>query len=210
KRLPFGIYRVLVKRPGFNPYTALLEIRSAVPLEHRVTMTIAALETQVTVSANETLFDLRQTTAVQRLGAETLAERAIALPGRALPDVVNTQPGWLLEANGVLHPRGSEYQTQYVVDGLPLTENRSPAFAPEIDADDVQRMTILTGGYPAEYGRKLGGVIEVITAGQARRGFHGDVGSSIGSFATKIGNATGEYTWPRTTLGIGGGMAATD
>jgi hypothetical protein len=45
---------------------------------------------------------------------------------------------------------------QYVIDGLPITDNRSPAFAPELDADDVHAMTILTGGYPAEYGRKLG------------------------------------------------------
>jgi len=80
-----------------------------------------------------------------------------ALPGRSLPDLVNTQPGWLLEANGILHPRGSEYQTQYGVDGLPLTDNRSPTFAPEVEADDVRSMNILTSGYPAEYGRKLGG-----------------------------------------------------
>ena len=88
-------------------------------------------------------------------------------------DLVNTQPGWLLEANGILHPRGSEYQTQYVVDGLPLTDNRSPAFAPELGAEDVHAMNILTGGYPAEYGRKLGGVIEVVTTAQSRHGFGG-------------------------------------
>ena len=63
-----------------------------------------------------------------------MQQRTTALPGRALADLVNTQPGWLLEANGILHPRGSEYQTQYVVDGLPLTDNRSPAFAPELGA----------------------------------------------------------------------------
>ena len=32
-------------------------------------------------------------------------------------------------------------------------------------------MNILTGGYPAEYGRKLGGVIEVVTAAQRRAWF---------------------------------------
>src|SRR3989475_7169747 len=128
--------------------------------------------TQVTDNVEEHWHDLHQSSTTNRIGAETLQHRTTALPGRSLPDLVNTQPGWLLEANGILHPRGSEYQTQYVVDGLPLTDNRSPAFASEIDADDVHAMTILTGGYPAEYGRKLGGVIEVVTAGSARRGFH--------------------------------------
>jgi len=37
-------------------------------------------------------------------------QRITALPGRSLADVVNTESGWLLEANGILHPRGSEYR----------------------------------------------------------------------------------------------------
>src|SRR5262249_60667798 len=105
------------------------------------------------------LIAAHDTTTSHRIGADALQRRSTALPGRSLPDLVSTQPGWLLEANGILHPRGSEYQTQYVVDGLPLTDNRSPAFAPEIDADDIHTIGVLTGGYPAEYGRKLGGVI---------------------------------------------------
>jgi hypothetical protein len=123
---------------------------------------------------------------------------------------VNTQPGWLLEANGILHPRGSEYQTQYVVDGLPLTDNRSPAFAPELDADAVHSMSILTGGYPAEYGRKLGGVIEVVTSGQARQGFHGRIAAAAGSFATGSGDIVGAYGGEETTIGVSAGVAATD
>jgi len=62
--------------------------------------------------------------------------------------LVNSQPGWLYEGNAVLHPRGSEYQTQFVVDGIPLTDNRSPSFGPAIDADDVQSLSIYTGGIP--------------------------------------------------------------
>ena len=76
---------------------------------------------------------------------------------------MNSQPGWLYEGNAVLHPRGSEYQTQLVVDGIPLTDNRSPSFGPEIEADDVQSMSIYTAGIPAEYGRKMGGVVEMVT-----------------------------------------------
>ena len=210
KRLPFGTYRVAVSREGFSPFITLIEVRSALPTDYQVTLSLAPLQTQVTVKPEDTLLDPHQTMTVNRIGADTLQQRTMALPGRSLPDLVNTQPGWLLEANGILHPRGSEYQTQYVIDGLPLTDNRSPAFAPEIDADDVHAMSILTGGYPAEYGRKLGGVIEVITAGQARRGFHGSVAVAAGSFATKSGDVTSAYSGERTTLSVSAGLAATD
>jgi outer membrane cobalamin receptor len=116
----------------------------------------------------------------------------------------------LLEANGVLHPRGSEYQTQYVIDGLPLTDNRSPSFAPELEADDVHSMNILTAGYPAEYGRKLGGVIEVVTSGDARQGLHGNFVASGGSFGTASGYGMVQYGWGRNTLSLSGNLAHTD
>ena len=210
KRLPFGTYRVAVVRPGFAGFAELVEIRSALPVVYPVVLALAALQAQVTVSAADTLLDRRQTSSEHRIGAETIEQRTTALPGRSLLDLVNTQPGWLLEANGILHPRGSEYQTQYVVDGLPLTDNRSPAFAPELGAEDVHGMNILTGGYPAEYGRKLGGVIEVVTATQTRHGFGGSASVSVGSFDAKSADAIGEYGWAKTTLSVAGGAAGTD
>ena len=114
-------------------------------------------------------------------------EQISAQPGRTLTDLVNDQPGWLYEANGILHPRGSEYDVQYVFDGLPLTQNRSPAFAPSLDPEDVESMRVLTAGFPAEYGRKLGGVIEVTTEKNAPSGLHGDLNVEGGSFASVSG-----------------------
>ena len=209
-RLPFGTYRIEVVRAGFAAFSALLEIRSPLPTEYRVTLGLAPVQTQVTVGADDTVLDRHRTSTLNHIGAEAVQQRITALPGRSLPDLVNTQPGWLLEANGILHPRGSEYQTQYVVDGLPLTDNRSPSFAPELEADEVHAMTVLTAGYPAEYGRKLGGVIEVVTTGNARQGFHGSLAGSIGSFTTATGYAMGEYGWGRNTVSVSGNVAHTN
>jgi hypothetical protein len=210
RRVPFGSYRVHVARAGFADASRVVEVRSALPANALVTMQLASVQANLTVSAEATLLDPHQPVAAHRIGAETLERRVTALPGRALPDLVNTQPGWLLEANGILHPRGSEYQTQYVVDGLPMTDNRSPAFAPELGADDVHAMTILTGGYPAEYGRKLGGVIEVLTTVPSRRGFGGSASGSIGSFETGGGDFIAEYGAEKSTLSVTAGMARTN
>jgi outer membrane cobalamin receptor len=210
KRLPFGQYVIAIDQPGFTPYDTHIEIDSVLPREYHITLTPAPVEAHVTVHAEDTLLDTHQTNAVNRVGAETLQQRITTLPGRSLGDVVNTEPGWLLEANGILHPRGSEYQVQYVVDGLPVTDNRSPSFAPELDADDVHSMNILTGGYPAEYGRKLGGVIEVVTAADVRKGLHGTAVASGGTFATATGGATAQYGWSHMLVGISGNAAHTD
>jgi hypothetical protein len=209
KRLPFGDYRIGINLPGFATYDALVEIDSVLPREYRITLTPAPVQAQVTVRAADTLLDTHQTSTINRVGSETLQSRITTLPGRSLADVVNTEPGWLLEANGILHPRGSEYQVQYVVDGLPITDNRSPAFAPELDADEVHSMSILTGGYPAEYGRKLGGVVEVVSAANPRQGFHGSALASAGNFSTAGGAAAAHYGWSRTLIGISGGATHT-
>jgi hypothetical protein len=210
KRLPYGSYQVIVTRDDFAPFSAVVEIRSALPTPYRVELSPASVQAQVTVRPEDTLLDPGQTSTSHRIGAETLRQRMTAAPGRSLTDLVNAQPGWLLEANGILHPRGSEYQTQYVIDGLPLTDNRSPAFAPEIGAGDVNGMNILTAGYPAEYGRKLGGVIEVVTGGETRRGFHGMFEGGVGSFATRGGDMTAAHSRGGTTVGLSAGGATTD
>jgi outer membrane cobalamin receptor len=210
KRLPFGMYSIRVARSGFAPAADLVEIRSAIPRDLRVTLSVAPIETAVTVNDTATLLDPHRAGTVNRIGVEALETRETARPGRSLLDLVNTQPGWLLEANGVLHPRGSEYQTQYVVDGIPLTENRSPAFSPEMEADDVQSMSIFTAGFPAEYGRKLGGVIEVITERDSRPGFHAKLSAYGGSFDSAGGSVTGQYGWEKNTLSLSGDAAHTD
>ena len=202
KRLTFGVYRIRVSHAGFASASQLVDVRSAIPKELRVTLGVAPIETTVVVSETATLLDPYRTGDVNRIGAATIANQLSTQPGRSLINIVDTQPGWLLEANGVLHPRGSEYQTQYIVDGMPLTENRSPAFAPELEANDVQSVQVLTAGYPAEYGRKLGGVIEVDTLQNGQPGFHGQATTYGGSFNTAGGDLSGQYGWGRNALGV--------
>ncbi len=210
KRLPFGLYSLRIQHDGFAPFSEIVEIRSAIPLEHHVTLGIASVETTVVVTDSGTLIDPHSTGANQHIGSDEIRDRPAGQPGRSIVDLVNAEPGWLLEANAVLHPRGSEYQTQYVVNGIPMTDNRSPSFAPEIEADDVQSMNVLTAGFPAEYGRKLGGIIEVTTARDTREGLHGKVVASGGSFDTADGYVMLQYGWGRNTLSLSGDAARTD
>jgi hypothetical protein len=158
------------------------------------TLGVAPVTTEVQVNDSATLVDPSTTGTVYSIGRQTISEEIPTQPGRGLSDLVNDQPGWLREANGVLHPRGSEYDVQYVFDGLPLTQNRSPAFAPAFDADEVESMRVLTASFPAEYGRKLGGVVEVTTTKDRPTGLHGQFEADGGSFSTVMGSAAVSYS----------------
>ena len=207
-RLPYGIYRLQVDQTGFASLTENLAIRSAIPIKRSISLRLAAIEETIAVQASSTLIDPEQPGSVDQVGSTFIKRRFSSIPGRSLQDLVNSQPGWLYEGNAVLHPRGSENQTQYVIDGIPLTDNRSPSFGPEIEADDVQSLSIYTAGIPAEYGRKMGGVIEVNTVQNAQPGLHGDVGLAGGSFNSGSAFAKGQYTSGRNTTGASarGGM----
>jgi hypothetical protein len=202
RNLPFGRYRLRVHRESFSPYDGLVEIHSALPAEYVVKLSIAAVSTAVNVTAETTLLDPDRAGASSHLDQQQIAERPASLPGRSLQDLVNSQPGWLYEGNAVLHPRGSEYQTQFVVDGIPLTDNRSPSFGPEIEADDVDSLTIYTAGIPAEYGRKMGGIIEVNTLRDAQPGLHGQFVLAGGSFDTGLAFTELQYGWGHNTFGV--------
>src|SRR5579864_1270874 len=187
--LPFGVYRLTLRAEGFAPWSDLVDIRSEVPVHLTVTMGVAPVTTQVQVNDSATLVDPYRTGTLYTLGRQTIGEEVTAQPGRDLLDLVADQPGWLLEANGVLHTRGSEYDVQYVVDGLPMTQNRSPAFAPSFDPGEIESLRVITANYPAEYGRKLGGVVELTTQKDIPAGLHGQFDATGGSFSTANGSA---------------------
>ncbi len=201
QRLPYGLYQLQVLHPGFAAVSEPLIISSSMPTVRVLELKLPALTQTLTVTAADTLVDSEQAGAVDQLGLSFIEHRTTSIPGRSIQDLVNSQPGWLYEGNAVLHPRGSEYQTQFVIDGIPLTDNRSPSFGPEIEADDLQSMSIYTAGFPAEYGRKLGGAIELNTKRDAQPGFHGQVVLSGGSFESAGAFARGQYTWGGNTLG---------
>ncbi len=195
RNLPFGPYQLRVESDGFSPFVDVIEIRSALPKDYQVNLSIAALSTAVNVTAAIPMLDPQQTGASNRLDQQEIAARPASIPGRGMADLINSEPGWLYEGNAVLHPRGSEYQTQFVVDGIPLTDNRSPSFGPEIEAEDVDSLTIYTAGIPAEYGRKMGGIVEVNTLRDEQPGLHGEAALSGGSFDTAGAFAQVRYGW---------------
>ncbi|MDT7817383.1 MAG: hypothetical protein QOJ42_7299 [Acidobacteriaceae bacterium] len=208
--VPYGVYRIAVSKAGFTPFSASVEVRSALPVDESIQLSVASVVTKVNVTGASTLIDPSSPSSVMQIGAKQIQERLSSLPGRSVQDLINSQPGWLHEGNAVLHPRGSEYQTQFVIDGIPLTDNRSPSFGPEIEADDLDAVSIYTAGYPAEYGRKMGGVVELETHRQTDAGRHGQLVLSGGSYDTASAYGQLQNVWGRNTASATASGSMTD
>jgi len=200
-RLQYGVYEISVQHAGFAPSSKIVETQSAIPVDVVIALQLQPVQTTVTVAASDTLIDPYRPGSSNEIGSQMIADRFTSPPGRSIQDLVNSQPGWLYEGNAVLHPRGSEYQTQFVIDGVPLTDNRSPSFGPELDVDDVDSVTIYTAGIPAEFGRKMGGVVAVNTKVATQDGTHGQFVLAGGSYQSAAGFADVQTRLGNNTFG---------
>src|SRR5207253_2146116 len=104
----------------------------------------------------------------------------------------------------------SEYDVQYVVNGVPLFDNRSPAFGQSSNIEEFQSLNVRTGGYPAEFGLKLGGVIETATDEDAHPGLHGMASLQDGSFDSRAAFLSVRYGHRATSLALNGNAMMTD
>ncbi len=210
RHLPFGPYLLQVSHAGFADYSGSIEIRSEIPQVREITLALEKMETAIQVLDSASLLDPRQAGTVFQVERRELEQKPFSTPGRGATSIVNTLPGWLMEANSVLHPRGSEYDTQYLIDGMPLADNRSPAFAPAIETDGLEAVHVFTANIPAEYGRRLGGVIELFTRRNDQPGHHPEVVLRGGSFTSAEGYVADSYVAGRTALFAGLRLATTD
>ena len=183
--LPFNTYKVRAEATGFEPAEESIDLESTVPLNVELSLSLEQTTAAVTVTTETgAMIEPDRTSSDTDIG-QTILERPIgAAPSRAIESIVASTPGFVTDDNGRMHPRGSESQVQYVVDGVPITDNLSAIFSTSLDARTLRTVEVLTGGIPAEFGDKLAGVINVNTRSGLEGPTQGGVSFSGGSFST--------------------------
>lgn len=84
-------------------------------------------------------------------------------PIESIQSVVNTSAG-VVSFQGQSFIRGSRWtDVAYVVDGVPLTNPITGGLMTDVSKNAVEEIVLLTGGFSAEYGNAMGGVVNVTT-----------------------------------------------
>lgn len=84
------------------------------------------------------------------------------LPVTTFQEILSLQPGVTLEGNV---RGGKTNEVIYLVDGVPVQDYVAGGLGTELPKSSIGGMTIYTGGFEAEYGNAMSGVINVITKG---------------------------------------------
>jgi outer membrane receptor protein involved in Fe transport len=207
--VPFNVYNLRVEAGGFQAATQQIDVESSAPTNVSFNLVVGAANAVVDVTGDAESARVEQDkTSSDTDISQTLLERPIgASPSRGVEAIVASVPGFAPDDNGRLHPRGSESQVQYVVDGVPITDNLSAIFSTSLDARTLRTVEVLTGGIPAEFGDKLGGVINVNTRSGLEQPTSGGITLSGGSFST--GEIGGDFSTRTEKFGFLGNVSAT-
>jgi outer membrane receptor protein involved in Fe transport len=183
--VPFNTYKLRAEAPGFQPTEQTVDLESSIPLTQDFSLSLEETTAAITVTTGgEAMLETDRTSSDTDI-SQTILERPLgAAPSRAIESIVASTPGFVTDDNGRMHPRGSESQVQYVVDGVPVTDNLSAIFSTSLDARTLRTVEVLTGGIPAEFGDKLAGVINVNTRSGLEGPTQGGISFSGGSFST--------------------------
>ena len=182
------------------------------PISRDVELKIGSLAETVNVSADALL----ETTAAGShvdIGATLIDQMPSATPSKQLSAMLLSAPGFIPSQNGRIHVRGSHGQIQYVVDGVPMTDEYSEAFANPLDPRYVKSAEVMTGGIPAEYGGKLAAVVDITSKSglDDPRKVTGTASINGGSFDAMDGGATvGGRLTPRLGYFVSAGGNRTD
>lgn len=199
--VPFNTYKVRVEAPGFQSAEQSVDLESTIPVNVDLALSLEQASVSVTVSTDAgAMLETDRTSSDTDLN-QTLLERPLgAAPSRAIESMVASTPGFVTDDNGRMHPRGSESQVQYVVDGVPVTDNMSAIFSTSLDARTLRTVEVLTGGIPAEFGDKLAGIINVNTRSGLEGPTQGGLSFSGGSFST--GEVAADFSTHTRKLGF--------
>jgi outer membrane receptor protein involved in Fe transport len=173
-------YVVSVGVDGFEPRHIVVTIE---PREVRVLslpLDVARLNVDVRVTAEVPTLPATHSPSSTVLTRESI-ERMPAFDRSSLPDaIVTSVPGMIRGHDDFVHVRGEEIALNPIIDGVAFWENPHAMFSAGVSPDIIETANVMTGAFPAEYGNRFGGVVDVATKSGLRMHERGSVTFSIG------------------------------
>ncbi len=183
--VPYNPYHLTVTAAGFARNAQDVEIRSAIPVNLKVNLSLEANSDSVTVEAGADLVENDPTghTDVDRGLFDKIPLESQSSSVSSL--VTLASPGVAADSNGLFHGMGDHASNSFSVDGQPITDQQSKIFSNQIPVDSIESLEVIPGAPPAEYGGKTSLVIVATTrSGQGVKTPHGSVNASYGSFGS--------------------------
>jgi carboxypeptidase family protein/TonB-dependent receptor-like protein len=163
--LPPGAYRVEYVLAGFETITREDVVVSLEQTNRvNVTLSLSRVSESVTVSGDKVVVDPTQTGVQQNFKEDYLKYASIGQSGRQYQSVMSQAAGSYDAGSGNPNVMGANLgQNAFLIDNLNTTDTVTHTFTANIGFEAIQEVSLQTAGYEAEYGKAVGGILNVIT-----------------------------------------------
>ena len=163
--------------------------------------TVLTLGEEVVVLGAKPLFDVDETASAVRMTSDDIANKTV----NSVEDILAEQVGVTKQDNEI-HIRGGRIdESLFVVDGMSIKDPLSGYSGNlYITAEAIQNLEIVTGGYNAEYGQAMSGVVN-IKLKEGRDDFEGAIKLTSDNWGLSTDNIQ-HYKTDRYEFNFGGPM----
>ena len=139
--VPFNPYHMTVTATGFAPFVEDIDVRSAVPLNIGVALTLPGTATTVTVTAESNNLLENEPTAHTDVDRTLFDKVPLESASSSLSSLVTlASPGIAADSNGLFHGLGDHAENSFSVDGQPITDQQSKVFSNQVPVDAIQSL----------------------------------------------------------------------
>jgi hypothetical protein len=198
--VPFNPYELHVEAAGFRPGHERLDVRSTAPPEVTVTLALATRTEAITVSGEPTAAQVEADSSTSHVDIDKsyISRAPAAVSSRAMEELVTATPGFAKDENGRYHFQGAHSQGQFVIDGQTISDQTGVTFSNSIDPGIAQSIEVVYGNVPAEYGEKVGTVVNMTTKSGLATPFALDVyggGARYSTYEGGLAASGGSRSW---------------
>ena len=158
-----GVYTVEASMMGYKQvqHTGVKVVAGeTTTLDFNLEATVLAFGQEVVVIGQKPLFDIEETASRRSLTSAEIQAEVV----ESVQDIVANQVG-AVETDDEIHIRGGRaYENAYLLDGISVQDPLSgTGFGLQLSTDAIEEVEIITGGYSAEYGQAMSGIINIKT-----------------------------------------------
>jgi hypothetical protein len=168
--MPAGHYKVELMRNGAVANTTEVDVLVGQGVDASFTATQAAGVTQVRVMGHHNRIDVSNANNGATFTAKELAALPIEQSVNAIiqlaPNTTRADPRY---AGGASFGGGGASENAYYINGFPVTNPLTQLGASELPFGAISQAQVLTGGFGAEFGRSVGGVMNITTKSGTNR-----------------------------------------
>ncbi len=187
-----GTYTVEVSMIGYKQVQhtgVMIQAAETTSLDFKLEETILALGQELVVIGEKPLFDIEETASRRSLSRREIEVEAV----ESVRDIIANQVG-ITKSDDAIHIRGGRaHENALLVDGISVQDAFSgTGFGLELSTQSIEELEVITGGFNAEYGQAMSGIINIKTreGGDAYTGgltYKRDHFGGIGSDAFLVG-----------------------